>query len=178
MKIVILVSILSTLLFVKGDIVVDKNLKVNKAMIVYKGADNARPTYCGDRMHGDTISLFLSKGGLAGYTFGLDIIGDKKTVSLFKWSDYPQFDGESSTKLPIYGYKLKINKNVFKEGDTLKATFFVVTNKNKYSDKVKVSGEIYHIIGGNLFSWWGLDNDRNKLYKNGFPKREQVKDSL
>ena len=177
MKIFILLGLVSASLLTKGDVTIDENLNVNKCIFYYKGARDGM-LQCVDKINGDTIKLFMNRRGFAGYTFNLNLIGNEKKISVYQWSDYPQFDGEFSIKLPHKRYRLTVNKKYFKVGDTLKAKFFVVTEKNKFSNKMKFEGEIYHIIGGNLFSWSGGNYYRNPIYNNGFPLPKKEVDSL
>ncbi|KGO85483.1 hypothetical protein Q765_15760 [Flavobacterium rivuli WB 3.3-2 = DSM 21788] len=177
MKIFILLGLVSASLLTKSDVIIDENLNVNKSIFYYKGARGGM-LQCGDKINGDTINLFMGRRGFAGYTFNLNLIGSEKKISVHQWSDYPQFDGEILIKLPNKRYRLTVNKKYFKVGDTLKAKFFVVTEENKFSNKMKFEGEIYHIIGGNLFSWSGGNSYRNPIYNNGFPLPKKEVDSL
>jgi len=178
MKSFIIVCLVSVLLIPESDVTINKNLKVNGSTFSYKGIRNNSTLHCGDKIKGDTINIFMGKGRYAGYFFNLSLIRNEKKISIRQWSDYPQFDGQSSVKLPVERYKLTINKNNFKTGDTLKAKFFVVTEENKFSKKMKFKGEIYHIIGGNLFGWSEGHSDKNERYINGFPLRQKEVDSL
>ena len=177
MKTFIILSLLSASLLIKSDVTIDENLNVNKTAFYYKDA-NDRTLQCGDKIKGDTINLFMSRSGFAGYTFNLNLIGSEKKISIYKWSDYPQFDGKFAIKLSNKRYKLTVNKKYYEVGDTLKAKFFVVTKKNKFSNKMKFEGEIYHIMGGNLISWSGDNSFRNPRYNNGFPLPKKEVDSL
>lgn len=142
--------LLVSFFFINGNIVVDKDLQVGENNIVWKNNNN-RSVRCIDRIKGDTITVFMSRSGLAGYIFSLQLIGKEKYVNVYQWSDYPQFDGESTIKVGIKKFKLRINKESFKIGDTLKAKFSVNTIKDKYSEKLCIKGKINHVINGKGF---------------------------
>ena len=178
MKILIFICFVSLLLSVKSDVTINGNLNINKTTFYYKGLSVGNMLKCGDKIKGDSINIFMEMRGFGGYTFNLSLIGSKKTVSVYQWSDYPQFDDNYSYELVNKKYKLVINKNIFKPGDTLKAKFYVVTEKNKFSNQMKFKGEIFHIIGGNLFSWSGSNYSKNPIYRNGFPLPKKEIDSL
>ncbi len=169
--------IVSALILSRDKIIVDESLRVNKTTLAYDEKANERIN-CLDMIKGDTIEVYLSAIAFEGYTLNLKLIGNKKAISMIHWSDYGQFDGRISVEMPLKKFELYINKDNFKQGDTLKAKFSVKTAKDKYYGKVKIDGTIYHIIGGNLFRWKDTDYYKDPIYKNGFPKNKVLKDSL
>jgi hypothetical protein len=104
MKILILICFASLLLSVKSDVTINCNLNINKTTLYYKGLRAGNMLQCGDKIKGDSINIFMAVRGFGGYTFNLSLIGSKKTVSVYQWSDYPQFDDN-------YSYEL-VNKNI------------------------------------------------------------------
>lgn len=145
-----LLILIALFFFINGNIIIDKHLKVTENTIVWKNS-GSRGIRCIDRVKGDTINVIMSRSGFQGYTFNLQLIGKKKFVTIYQWSDYPQFDGESVIKVGIKKFKLRINKKSFRIGDTLKAKFSINTLKDKYSEKLRIEGEINHVIDGKGF---------------------------
>lgn len=160
---------LAVLLVSKNDIVINEKLDVNKTEIKFGKDDNNFEINCSDIIKGDTINIFAGKTGFGGYTFKLQLIGNTKNLKIVKWTDYNAYDGKSSFDLPLKSYTLELNKDSYKTGDTLKAKFKIKTDSHKFQkEKIKITGELYHIIGGNYFKWhYGGASSQVKAYKNG-----------
>lgn len=123
--------------------------------------------YCYDIMNKDTITVYVSRAALDGYTFKLQMIDGEIIPKIVKWTDYPAYDGKSSFEFDISGYELEINDTVFKPSDTLRVKFNIVTKIHKYSKKKKFKGEIFHIVGGNQYVWEKGKSLHHKFWKNG-----------
>ncbi len=159
---------LVALLPVKNRIIINKNLDVNKTEIKFGKEDDNTETYCMDVISNDTITIYAGKKGLSGYTFKLQIIQDAKDLKIIRWTDYPAYDGKSSFNLPLKSYKVELNKNSYQPGDTLKAAFLIKAGQHKFQhEKIKIEGEIHHIIGGNYYKWHGGKSEYQKYWKNG-----------
>jgi hypothetical protein len=131
-------------------------------------SDQRQDINCMDIMSGDTIRVYAAKIDLSGYIFKLELLNDAKNIKAARWTDYPAYDGKSSFDLPIEDYRLELNKNSFKTGDTLKARFVVTTGVHKFqSQKMEIKGEIFHIIGGNYYRWKNGISQHQKYWRNG-----------
>jgi hypothetical protein len=149
-------------------LIVNKYINVEQTILSYKNdyAINDR-IFCYDVVNSDTITVYVAKPALEGYTFKVQLINGKVIPKVSKCTDYPAYDGKSCVELNNLKYTLEINDTVFKPGDTLKVKFTITTKKNKYSEKKKVTGEIFHIIGGNMYDWNQGKSYHNRFYKNG-----------
>ncbi|MCO6148534.1 hypothetical protein [Flavobacterium sp. NRK1] len=147
---------------------VNKNLAVEQSKIFYKGYEpNKRQLYCYDIMNNDTITVYIVKPALEGYTFKLQFFKGNVVPKVVKITDYPAFDGKSSIELELSKSELEINDTVFKSGDTLRVKFMVISKDHRYYEKKKFKGEIFHIIGGNRYVWENGKSIHHKFWKNG-----------
>ncbi|MFD2603258.1 hypothetical protein [Flavobacterium suzhouense] len=171
MNLKLLIYLIISFVFSSGygqKIIVNKDIKVTETEILIKEKypSNGR-LYCYDIIKNDTITIYVSKVGLAGDTFKLIMVNGKVIPKVVKWTDTNSYDGKSSVELENANYKLEINDTIFKSGDTLKAKFTVATKKHRYSEKKKLTGEIFHIIGGNQYEWINGKAVHNWWWKNG-----------
>lgn len=148
--------------------IVNKSIDVleTKISIREKYPQNGR-LYCYDIIKKDTITIYITKAGLESSTFKLILINGKIVPKVVKCTDYPAYDGMSCFDFENDKYTLEINDTVFKPGDTLKAKFTILTKTHKYSEKKKLTGEIFHIIGGNQYEWNNGKSIKNRWWKNG-----------
>lgn len=148
--------------------IVNKSINVleTKISIKEKYPQGGR-LYCYDIIKNDTTKVYVSKVGFSGHIFELIMVNGKVIPKVVKWTDTNSYDGKSSVELETAKYTLEINDKIFKPGDTLKAKFTILTKTHKYSEKKKVTGEIFHIIGGNQYEWREGKPIHDKSWKNG-----------
>lgn len=167
-SLLLLSSILICTICYSQKIIVNADIEVTTTKISIKNENYGEDRlFCYDYMRNDSITVYVSKPVLEGCGFKLQTVNGKIIPKVYKCTDYPAYDGMSCVDLENDKYTLEINNTVFKPGDTLKAKFTILTKTHKYSEKKKVTGEIFHIIGGNQYEWREGKSIHYKFWKNG-----------
>lgn len=133
---------------------IDKDLKIKQVNIIFNpDYDNPNRIHCSDIIKNDSITIYLGKSGLGGYSLRLRQYKGKITPKIIRWTDYPAFDGKSSVELEIKRYNITMSSPTFKPGDTLNVSFKIKLKKGKFSDGRIIEGSFLHLIGNNKFVW-------------------------
>jgi hypothetical protein len=78
---------------------------------------------CLVKKESDTLKILFTNGGLIGNNIIINCYGDYFESYIELWSDYKEFNGEYSLKLPLKKSSLLLNTEVFEIGDNLKGVF-------------------------------------------------------
>ena len=148
-------------------LIVDNKIKTIAPKVQFSNDDKNLKINCIDIIKSDTITLSMGKGRFEIYHLDLIMVGDQVVPKMYYWADYPMFDGKSSIELTISDYRLELNKKSYVAGDTIMGSFSITTVPNKYQKKMRIKGDVFHVIGGNYFTWNGSTSTHNKYFHNG-----------
>lgn len=128
--------------------------------------------FCYDIIKGDTIFVTASRAEEFGYEVKMALT-NKKILPKVYFTDYAAekipindsiieiVDSSVIKELKIKSYKLEVNKKSFKQGDTLKLKFEIITDENLSHHPKTITGEIFHFLNKESAYW-----DNGRFYTN------------
>ncbi len=102
-----------------------------------------------DNEKNDSLEVYIGNIGNGGIFIQIKLM-DKPKVEFFVWSDYNQYDGESSKKIDLEFYELELNGLKFENGERVmgKIKGKTKTISNSLGNyQIEFEGQISHIVG-------------------------------